>query len=77
MGRDLLLTYRLMRDPRTPFYLKLVVILALVYFIVPFDLFPDFFIPGVGYVDDLILLSWAVRFFLNRVPATLWREYGA
>ena len=76
MGRDIRLTYLLMRDPRTPFYLKLIIVGALVYLIIPFDLFPDFFIPGVGYVDDLILLSWAIRFFLHRVPAALRREYG-
>ncbi len=75
MGRDIRLTVRLMQDPRTPFYLKLLVILAIVYFVMPMDLLPDYFIPGVGYIDDFVIMSWAIRLFLKRVPEYLKKEY--
>jgi uncharacterized membrane protein YkvA (DUF1232 family) len=72
---DIRLTYFLLREARVPFYLKLPVILALFYFIIPFDLISDFFIPGIGYIDDILILSWAVRFFLKQVPDELKNEY--
>jgi uncharacterized membrane protein YkvA (DUF1232 family) len=38
-------------DPRTPRWAKRTIYAALAYFVVPFDLIPDF-IPGVGFTDD-------------------------
>lgn len=34
---------------------------ALIYFVSPIDIIPDF-IPGLGYVDDLMVLAVAIRF---------------
>jgi uncharacterized membrane protein YkvA (DUF1232 family) len=38
-------------DPRTPAWAKRTIYAGLAYFIVPFDLVPDF-IPGIGFTDD-------------------------
>ena len=48
-----------MIDPRTPFEVKAITIAALVYFISPIDLIPDF-IPVVGFADDAAALAAAV-----------------
>lgn len=72
---EIRLTYYLMLDKRVAFYLKIPVFLALMYLIFPIDLIPDFFLFGLGYVDDLMLLYWAIQFFLRSAPDSLKQEY--
>nr|NIO08675.1 DUF1232 domain-containing protein [Deltaproteobacteria bacterium] len=48
--------YRYMTDPRLPTKYKVIVIAGLLYFIAPIDAVPDV-IPGMGFVDDLVVLS--------------------
>jgi uncharacterized membrane protein YkvA (DUF1232 family) len=38
------------------------------------DLIPDF-IPGIGQVDDLIVIAFALDQILNRVPPEVVREH--
>jgi uncharacterized membrane protein YkvA (DUF1232 family) len=47
-------------DPRTPKWVKAVLLGALAYFILPFDGIPDFLI-AFGYTDDLAVLLGAIR----------------
>ncbi len=65
----------LMRDRRVAWYLKLVPLAAVVYFLSPWDFLPDFVIPGLGQVDDLLVLYLACRLFLNLVPDEVMRDY--
>ena len=37
-----------------------VIVAAILYFISPLDLIPDF-MPGVGYVDDAAVIAWVVQ----------------
>ena len=75
---NLVLTWRLYRDPRVSSWMKrLPVVLAVLYVIVPFDLIPDVFL-GVGQLDDLgvmglmaLSLTWLPRF----APAEVVAEY--
>ena len=53
--------YRYMRDKNVPWYRKTVIVGALIYFISPIDLIPDF-IPIIGYLDDLGVIMAAVKF---------------
>lgn len=46
---------------------KLVAYGALFYLICPFDLIPDY-IPVFGYMDDFIVLGFAVAYYLKRFP---------
>jgi len=48
--------YRYMTDPRLPTRYKAIVIAGLLYFLAPIDAVPDM-IPGLGFVDDLVVLS--------------------
>lgn len=52
--------YYAARDPGTPNRVKAVLLGALVYFIVPTDLIPDF-IAGLGFTDDATVLLLAAQ----------------
>jgi len=70
-----ILVKRLLGDPRVPWRAKLVLILAFVYLVIPFDLVPDF-IPVAGQLDDAILLAavlaYVVRLAGREVVEELW-----
>jgi uncharacterized membrane protein YkvA (DUF1232 family) len=46
-------------DPATPIRVKGILVAALAYFILPFDVVPDFLI-GIGFTDDAAVLFGAV-----------------
>src|SRR5690606_24030703 len=56
---------RLVRDPRVPRRSKLLVGGMLAYLVSPVDFIPDF-IPGLGKVDDVLLLVFAVDHLLRK-----------
>jgi len=57
---------RVFRDPVFTVWLKLELILALLYFIVPDDLIPDFLI-GIGFIDDMLILFRVAYYFFNTI----------
>jgi uncharacterized membrane protein YkvA (DUF1232 family) len=57
-----------LRHPAAPGWLKLGAALIVLYVLSPIDLIPDF-IPGIGLLDDVVLVPLAIRFLLNRLPA--------
>lgn len=61
--------YRLvLRDPRTPWYAKAVLGLAVGYLVLPIDLIPDP-IPVLGQLDDLLIVPGLVWLALKLIPA--------
>ena len=54
-----LVLYYVSRDPAVPRSLKLKVLGALGYFILPFDIIPDVIL-GLGFTDDIAALAWAL-----------------
>ncbi|MAY65744.1 MAG: hypothetical protein CMM77_01300 [Rhodospirillaceae bacterium] len=58
--RDAVAAFYAARDPATPTGVKVAVMSALAYFIVPFDLVPDF-IAALGYTDDATVFYGAWR----------------
>jgi uncharacterized membrane protein YkvA (DUF1232 family) len=46
-------------DPATPSKVKGILIAALAYFVMPFDVIPDF-IAGLGFTDDAAVLAMAI-----------------
>jgi uncharacterized membrane protein YkvA (DUF1232 family) len=59
-----------LRHPAAPGWLKLGTALIVLYVFSPIDLVPDF-IPGLGMVDDIVLVLLAIRWLLGRLPAGL------
>jgi uncharacterized membrane protein YkvA (DUF1232 family) len=47
-------------DRQTPLYVKVILVGAIVYFVVPDDLIPDY-IPVIGYADDAAVLAAAFK----------------
>ncbi len=63
---DLTAVYYCAMDPRTPLQVKAILFGALAYFIVPFDVLPDF-MPLLGFGDDAAVLYAAVRSVLPHI----------
>src|ERR1700754_2875616 len=59
LSRDSHAVYLASRDPRVPWYAKLLAIAVAGYALSPIDLIPAF-IPIVGYLDDLIIVSFGL-----------------
>lgn len=68
------LVWKLARDPRVPARNKATLVLLGAYVASPIDLIPDFFV-GVGHVDDLVVIAFALDQILNRVPPEVVREH--
>jgi uncharacterized membrane protein YkvA (DUF1232 family) len=68
--------YLAARDPRVPWYVKLLAMAVAGYALSPIDLIPDF-IPVFGYVDDLIIVPLGVWATISLIPADVLAEYRA
>ena len=60
-------------DRRTPLHLRVLGVLALFYAISPLDLVPDV-IPGVGILDDLLIVPFVLNWIWKRVPVTVQQD---
>ncbi|MEI7529530.1 MAG: YkvA family protein [Elusimicrobiota bacterium] len=68
--------YLAARDPRTPWYAKLLVAGIVAYALSPIDLIPDF-IPVIGYLDDLILIPFGITLAIELIPPSVLTECRA
>ncbi len=68
------LVWRLARDPRVPARSKATLLLVAGYLVTPVEAIPDF-IPGLGQLDDLVVVAFALDQMLNRVPDHVVREH--
>jgi uncharacterized membrane protein YkvA (DUF1232 family) len=64
------------RDPRTPWYAKLLVAGIVAYACSPIDLIPDF-VPVLGYLDDLVLIPLGIALAIQLVPQAVLVECRA
>lgn len=71
---QLRLTWRLMRDRRVPFYLKLIPFIGFLYVISPVDFIPDVFLI-IGQLDDLGLIIFGIHAFKYVVPEHILAEH--
>jgi uncharacterized membrane protein YkvA (DUF1232 family) len=65
----------LWNDGRVPGWVKLIPIAGLLYFLSPIDLIPDLMLPGLGEVDDIVVLILALKMFLDLSPPGVVREH--
>jgi uncharacterized membrane protein YkvA (DUF1232 family) len=66
---------RLYRDSRVPGWVKLIPVAGLLYFFSPIDLIPDLALPGLGEVDDVVLLLLALKMFVDLAPLRVVQEH--
>ncbi|AIR85648.1 DUF1232 domain-containing protein [Pantoea sp. JGM49] len=65
--RDVLTLWFACRDPRTPWWFKLLAFGIVAYALSPIDLIPDF-IPIIGLLDDAIIVPLGVIILLRLLP---------
>jgi uncharacterized membrane protein YkvA (DUF1232 family) len=65
--------YLAARHPGTPWYAKLYLIAIVAYALSPIDLIPDF-IPILGFLDEIILLPFAIMLAVKLVPEAVMSE---
>jgi len=65
--------YLAYRDPRTPWYAKLLAASVVAYAVSPIDLIPDF-IPVLGILDDLVIVPLGTLLAIKLVPKEAMAE---
>ena len=73
---DVYALYLASKDPRTPWYAKILIACVVGYAFSPIDLIPDF-IPVLGYMDDLILVPMGIALALKMIPPTVLADCRA
>ena len=69
------LYWRLYRDARVPLPAKIGLTAAVIYFLSPIDLIPDFWFPILGFADDVAVLWFATRWFIAACPPEVVTEH--
>ena len=67
LKRETYALYLACRDPRVPWYARILAVGIVSYALSPIDLIPDF-IPVLGYLDDLILIPLGIALLLRMIP---------
>lgn len=70
LKQNLFVLYLSYKDPRTPWYAKVIAICVVAYAFSPIDLIPDF-IPVLGYLDDLIIVPLGILLALKLIPTNV------
>ncbi len=73
MKEKILLLFSAMRDERTPWYAKAMVVLVLAYIVSPIDIIPDF-IPVIGLLDEAILVPIALAIIFKLIPDSVKQD---
>ena len=76
LKRDGHAIYLASRDPRVPWYAKVLAVAVAGYALSPIDLIPDF-IPVIGYLDELIILPLGIWLVVSLIPDAVMVEYRA
>ena len=74
--RDAYALYLAARDPRVPWYAKVMAAAVAAYALSPIDLIPDF-VPVLGYLDDLIIVPLGIALVVWMIPQPVMAERRA
>src|SRR5262249_45855000 len=74
--RDAVAVWIAARDPRVPWYAKLVAAAVAAFAFSPIDLIPDF-VPVLGYLDDIAIVPAGILLTVRLIPAGLMDEFRA
>ena len=74
LKQDVIALYLAARDPRVPWYAKVVAACVVAYALSPIDLIPDF-IPVLGYLDDLLLVPLGIALAIRLIPPALLEQH--
>lgn len=67
LRQQTMLVYFAARDPRTPWFVRIIALIVAAYALSPIDLIPDF-IPVLGYLDDLVLVPIGLALVIRLTP---------
>ena len=67
LRRHLIALWQAFWHRATPIYLKIIMLAVAVYLFSPVDIIPDFLV-GLGWVDDVLLVSLASNWIIRRLP---------
>ena len=73
--RQVRLGWRLLQDSRVPTWVKAIPFAAFLYLLSPIDFVPDWVIPGLGEVDDVVMILLALKVFVDLSPPGIVREH--
>lgn len=76
LKRESYALYLACRDPRVPWYGRLLAACVVGYAFSPIDLIPDF-VPVLGYLDDLILIPLGIALVLRTIPEAVMLDCRA
>ena len=76
LKREIHAVYLAIKDPRTPWYARVLATVIVGYAFSPIDLIPDP-IPVLGYLDDLVLLPLGVMLLMRLLPAEVMADCRA
>jgi uncharacterized membrane protein YkvA (DUF1232 family) len=76
LKREIHAVYLAMKDPRTPWYARVLAAIIVGYAFSPIDLIPDP-IPILGYLDDLVLLPLGILLLVKIIPPEVLQECRA
>jgi uncharacterized membrane protein YkvA (DUF1232 family) len=72
--RELTIYQAVARDSRTPWLPKLLLLVAIGYLVLPFDLIPDW-IPVLGMLDDVLIVPGLIFLALKLIPEDIVEEH--
>ena len=76
LKRDTHAVWLAARDPRTPWYAKVLGVAVAAYALSPIDLIPDF-IPVLGLLDDLLIVPLGLWLTLKLIPPEVMATHRA
>ena len=73
LKREVYALYLACKDPRVPWYARMLAAVVVGYAFSPVDLIPDP-VPILGYLDDLILIPLGIALVLKMIPAEVMQD---